>query len=122
MYAGKSVFAQLTDLIHPEQFRRCVRHYDGDYKVKPFSCWNEFLCMAFGQLTFRESPRDVEICLRSCPNQLCQLGLRGELSRSVLADANLERDCAFIMIWPNSWSGAPVCSSSLSDFAKSDFI
>ena len=53
MYAGKLVFAQLTDLIHPEQFGRCVRRYHGDYKIKTFSCWSQFLCMAFGQLTFR---------------------------------------------------------------------
>ena len=92
MYAGKLVFAQLTDLIHPEQFRRCVRRYKGDYKVKSFSCWNQFLCMAFGQLTFRESLRDVETCLRSRPDQLYHLGLRGEVSRSVLSDANRERD------------------------------
>ncbi len=92
MYAGKLVFAQLTDLIHPEQFRRCVQRYKGDYKVKSFSCWNQFLCMAFGQLTFRESLRDVETCLRSRPDQLYHLGLRGEVSRSVLSDANRERD------------------------------
>ncbi len=92
MHAGKLVFAQLTDLIHPEQFRRCVRRYDGDYKVKTFSCWNQFLCMAFGQLTFRESLRDVETCLRSRQDQLYHLGIRGEVSHSTLADANRERD------------------------------
>lgn len=92
MFAGKLVFAQLTDLIHPEQFRRCVRRYHGDYKVKTFSCWNQFLCMAFGQLTFRESLRDVETCLRSRHDQLYHLGIRGEVSRTVLADANRERD------------------------------
>jgi Domain of unknown function (DUF4372)/Transposase DDE domain len=92
MYAGKLVFAQLIDLIHPEQFRRCVRRYRGDYKVKTFSCWNQFLCMAFGQLTFRESLRDVETCLRSRQDQLYHLGMRGEVSRSALADANRERD------------------------------
>jgi hypothetical protein len=91
MYAGKLVFAQLTDLIHPEQFRRCVRRYKGDYKMKTFSCWSQFLCMAFGQLTFRESLRDVETCLRSRHDQLYHLGIRGEVSRSVLADANRER-------------------------------
>jgi hypothetical protein len=92
MYAGKLVFAQLTDLIHPEQFHRCVRRYRGDYKVKTFSCWNQFLCMSFGQLTFRESLRDVETCLRSRGDQLYHLGIRGEVARSVLADANRERD------------------------------
>ena len=91
MYAGKLVFAQLTELIHPEQFRRCVCRYHGDYKVKTFSCWSQFLCMAFGQLTFRESLRDVETCLRSRHDQLYHLGIRGEVSRSVLADANRER-------------------------------
>jgi hypothetical protein len=92
MYAGKLVFAQLTNLIHPEQFHRCVRRYQGDYKVKSFSCWSQFVCMAFGQLTCRESLRDVATCLRSRPDQLYHLGIRGEVSRSVLADANRERD------------------------------
>ena len=92
MHSGKLVFAQLTDLVHPEQFRRCVRRYSGDYKIKTFSCWNQFLCMAFGQLTFRESLRDVETCLRSRRDQLYHLGIRGEVSHSTLADANRERD------------------------------
>lgn len=92
MHVGKLVFAQLTDLIHPEQFRRCVRRYNGNYKVKTFSCWSQFLCMAFGQLTYRESLRDVETCLRSRQDQLYHLGIRGEVSHSTLADANRERD------------------------------
>lgn len=92
MHVGKLVFAQLIDLIHPQQFRRCVRRYQGDYKVKTFSCWSQFLCMAFGQLTYRESLRDVETCLRSRRAQLYHLGIRGEVSHSTLADANRERD------------------------------
>src|SRR5436853_749045 len=92
MYAGKLIFAQVTDLVHPEQFRRCVRRYNGEHKVKTFSCWNQFLCMAFGQLTFRESLRDVATCLRSRPDQLYHLGIRGDVSHSTLADANRERD------------------------------
>jgi len=92
MHTGKIVFAQLTDLIHPEQFHRCVRRYSGDYKVKTFSCWNQFLCMAFGQLTYRESLRDVETGLRSRQDQLYHLGIRGNISHSTLADANRERD------------------------------
>lgn len=92
MHTGKLVFAQLTDLIHPEQFRRCVRRYAGEYKVKTFSCWNQFLCMVFGQLTFRESLRDVATCLGSRQDQLYHLGIRGEVSHSTLADANRERD------------------------------
>src|SRR6266516_1502795 len=92
MHTGKLVFAQLTDLIHPEQFRRCVRRYDGEYKVKTFSCWNQFLFMAFGQLTFRESLRDLETCLHSRQYQLYHLGIRGEVFHRTLADANRERD------------------------------
>lgn len=92
MHTGKLVFAQLIDFIHPEQFRRCVRRYNGNYKIKTFTCWNQFLCMAFGQLTFRESLRDVETCLRSRQDQLYHLGIHGDVSHSTLADANRERD------------------------------
>jgi hypothetical protein len=92
MSTEKLVFAQLMDRIHPEQFRRCVRRYRGDYKVKSFSCWDQFLCMAFGQVTFRESLRDVEICLRSRQEQLYRLGIRGNVSDSTIADANRNRD------------------------------
>ena len=92
MNTGKLVFSQLTDLIHPEQFRRCVQRYDGNYKTKTFSCWDQFLCMAFGQLTYRESLRDIETCLRSRQAQLYHLGFHGSISHSTLADANLNRD------------------------------
>ncbi len=92
MNTGKLVFSQIFDLIHPEQFRRCVRRYEGDYKVKTFSCWTQFLCMGFGQLTYRESLRDIEACLRSRQHQLYHLGFQGPLSHSTLADANQERD------------------------------
>ena len=92
MNSGKLVFAQLMELVHPEQFRRCVARYKGEYKVKSFSCWDQFLCMAFGQLTFRESLRDIEACLRSRREQLYPFGMRGEISHSTLADANANRD------------------------------
>lgn len=92
MNSGKLVFAQLMELVHPEQFRRCVARYKGEYKVKSFSCWDQFLCMAFGQLTFRESLRDIEACLRSRREQLYHFGMRGEISHSTLADANANRD------------------------------
>lgn len=78
--------------IHPQMFRRCVQRYGGDYKVRSFSCWDQFLCMAFGQLTFRESLRDIEVCLRARGNQLYHLGIRSVVSRSTLADANESRD------------------------------
>lgn len=92
MYSGKLVFAQLTSYLPIKAFRRCVKKYRGDHKVKSFSCWDQFLCMAFAQLTFRESLRDIESCLRSLRNKLYHMGLRCKVSRSTLADANEKRD------------------------------
>lgn len=92
MHSGKFVLAQLLDWIHPQQFQRCVTRYGGDYKVRRFSCWDQFLCLAFAQLTYRESLRDIEACLRSRRPQLYHLGLRGEVSRTTVADANESRD------------------------------
>jgi hypothetical protein len=92
MLTGKIVFAQVTDRIHPEQFRRCVTRYQGDYKVRNFSCWDQFLAMAFAQLTYRESLADIEICLRSHQDQLYRLGFRSAVAHSTLADANASRD------------------------------
>ena len=65
MFSGKTIFSQVVELIHPQQFRRCVVRYRGDYKVKAFSCWDQLLCTAFAQLTFRESLRDIEDCLKA---------------------------------------------------------
>ena len=70
MRSGKLVFAQITDLIHPEQFRRCVARYEGNYRIWRFSCWDQFLAMAFAQLTYCESLADLEVCLRSHRDQL----------------------------------------------------
>jgi len=92
MYVEKYSFSQLTDFIHREQFQRGVRRYSGNYKVKSFSCWDQFLCMAFGQLTYRDSLADIETCLRSRQPQLYHLGIRGRVSHSTLADANQNRD------------------------------
>ena len=92
MYSGKLVFAQLTSYLPIKAFRRCVKKYRGDHKVKSFSCWDQFLCMAFAQLTFRESLRDIESCLRSLRNKLYHMGIRCKVSRSTLADANEKRD------------------------------
>ena len=92
MLADKYVFSQLMEFIHLEQFQRGVRRYRGDYKIKSFSCWDQFLCMAFGQLTYRDSLADIETCLRSRQSQLYHLGFRGHVSHSTLADANLNRD------------------------------
>lgn len=92
MYSGKAVFAQLVEWIHPEQFRRCVTRYRGHYKVRHFSCWDQFLAMSFAQVTFRESLADIEICLRSRRDQLYHLGFRSSVAHSTLAEANASRD------------------------------
>lgn len=92
MNSQPTVFSQLTHWIHPQQFQRCVDRYRGMYKVQNFSCWDQFLCMAFAQLTYRESLRDIEACLRSRGNQLYHMGIRGHVARSTLADANEVRD------------------------------
>jgi len=70
MNAGKTVFAQLMDFIPTYEFSRCVDRYQGNYKVSRFSCWDQFLCMAFAQLTYRESLRDIETCLRALGSRL----------------------------------------------------
>jgi hypothetical protein len=92
MYAGKLVFAQLMEYAPWHTFRRLVAKYRGDFNVRTFSCLDQFLCMAFAQLTFRESLRDIVTCLRAQPMKLYHLGIRGKISRSALADANEERD------------------------------
>jgi hypothetical protein len=78
--------------VSPERFRRCVARYKGNYKVSEFSCWDQFLAMAFAQITYRENPSDVEICLRSRRDQLFHMGFRSSVARSTLADANRVRD------------------------------
>ena len=92
VFQGKTIFSQVVERIHPQQFRRCVARYRGHYKVKSFSCWDQFLCMAFAQLTFRESLRDIEDCLSARSDQLYHLGFRSRVCRSTLADANEVRD------------------------------
>jgi len=92
MYSGKLIFSQIMDYLPMHEFRRCVNRYRGNYQVKSFSCWNQYLCMAFAQLTYRESLRDIETCLRSVPNKFYHMGFRGRVSRSTLADANESRD------------------------------
>jgi len=92
MYTGKTVFSQIMDYLPMHEFRRCVNRYRGNYQVKRFSCWDQYLCMAFAQFTYRESLRDIEACLRSIRNKLYHMGIRGKVSRSTLADANENRD------------------------------
>jgi len=92
MYSGQTVFAQLMDFAPSHEFRRCVERYRGNHKVKSFSCWDQFLCMAFAQLTYRESLRDIEACLRASGSKLYHVGIRGKVSRNTLAHANETRD------------------------------
>jgi hypothetical protein len=92
MNAGKSIFSQLTEFLPTQEFRQCVARYQGDYKLQSFSCWDQFLCMAFAQLTYRESLRDIEACLRSQQAKLYHMGIRGRVSRNTLANANSVRD------------------------------
>jgi hypothetical protein len=89
---GKLVFSQLIEFVPIKKFRQCVKRYGGDHRVRNFTCWDQFLCMAFAQLTYRESLRDIEICLRTKSKKLYHLGIRGKISRSTLADANDKRD------------------------------
>jgi len=92
MHSGQYVLSQLLDYIHGEQFHRCVNRYNGDYKVQHFSCWQQFVCLVFAQLTWRESLRDIEACLNARVGQLYHLGLRAPVKRSTLADALAARD------------------------------
>jgi Domain of unknown function (DUF4372)/Transposase DDE domain len=92
MNRGRTMFAQVMDFLPLAEFRRCVERYRGDYKVQSFSCWDQFLCLAFAQLTGRESLRDIEACLRSQRAKLYHMGFRGRISRNTLAHANETRD------------------------------
>ena len=92
MNSGKSIFSQLMGFLPTYEFRQRVERYQGNYKLKSFSCWDQFLCMAFAQLTYRESLRDIEACLRAQQTKLYHLGIRGQVSRNTLAHANSVRD------------------------------
>jgi len=86
------IFSQLMDFLPSQEFRRCVDRYKGNYKLQRFSCWDQFLCMAFAQLTYRESLRDIEACLRSAGTKLYHMGIRNRVARNTLANANQVRD------------------------------
>ena len=92
MNPGQPIFSQIITSIHPQQFTRCVERYEGNYKVKSFTCWDQFLCMAYAQLSGRESLRDTVDCLCAWPERLYHLGIRGPVCRTTLADANEHRD------------------------------
>ena len=88
---SQTVFSQLMDFLPRYEFDKCVKRYDGNYKVQEFSCWRQFLCIAFAQLTYRESLRDIETCLRAMSSKLYHMGIQG-VARTTLANANKTRD------------------------------
>lgn len=92
MNTDKTVFSQIMDFLPLYEFRRCVTRYQGNYRIRTFSCLDQYLCMAFAQLTYRESLRDIEVCLRSVRSKLYHMGIRGKIARATLADANENRD------------------------------
>ena len=92
MLPGRTIFAELISHVSPRTFRTCVDRYHGDQKSSRFSCWDQYLCMAFAQLTYRESLRDIEACLRAVQPKLYHVGIRARVARSTLADANEHRD------------------------------
>ena len=92
MYTGKLIFSQVTDFLPMHSFRQCVERYQGHHKVKSFSCLDQYLCMVFAQLTYRESLRDIEACLRAQSNKLYHMGIRSKVARNTLANANKKRD------------------------------
>src|SRR6516225_11475898 len=92
MNTGRTVFSQLMDYLPTYEFQKCVNRYSGDYRSRNLSCRDQFLAMAFAQLTYRESLRDIETCLRSIGGKLYHMGFRSTVARSTLADANESRD------------------------------
>jgi hypothetical protein len=92
MNQGRTVFSQVISFLPDREFRRCVERYQGDIRLHGFSCWDQYLAMAFAQLTYRESLRDIEACLHSMQGKLYHLGFRGKVARSTLADANESHD------------------------------
>jgi hypothetical protein len=92
MNTGKTVFSQVVSQLPIHHLRQCIARYRGNHKVKHFSCYDQYLCMVFAQLTFRESLRDIEACLRAQKSKLYHMGVRGGISRNTLANANKVRD------------------------------
>ena len=92
MNAGKAVLAQIMDFVSKYEFSKSVNKYNGNYKVKTFTCWEQFIVMSFAQLTYRESLRDIEACLQAISNKLYHCGVKSKVAKSTLADANESRD------------------------------
>jgi hypothetical protein len=105
MHQWRTVFSQVLDFLPRKSFRTCVKRYNGNYRIRSFSCYEQFLCMAFAQLTYRESLRDTVLCLRAMHHKLHNIGIQCKVARSTLADANEKRNwriyCDFAQVLIN---------------------
>lgn len=106
MNTEKTIFAQLLSFLPKYEFDKCVNRYKGNYRVRTFTCWEQFIVMCFAQLTYRDSLRDIETCLRAMQTKLYHIGLRSKISKSTIADANESRDwrifadfCHYLIGW-----------------------
>jgi hypothetical protein len=116
MYSGRIIFSQLMDYLPKYEFGKCVERYHGNYRAKKFTCLEQYYCLAFAQLTYRESLRDIEVCLRAIPSKRYHMGIRTRIARSTLADANETRD------WRIYADFAQVLISTARElYAKDDF-
>jgi signal transduction histidine kinase len=102
MNLGKTIFSQLMEFLSQYEFQKCVKRHQGNYKIKSFSCWSQFLCMSFAQLTYRESLRDIQVCLRGIQQKLYHLGFRGNISRDVMPAEEREGAQGYFMKLVNS--------------------
>ena len=91
MNQGKYVFAQIFDFVYKYEFDKCIDKYNGNYRVKTFKCWEQFLVMSFAQFTYRDSLRDIELCLNGMKSRLYHCGIRSNVARNTLAKANEKR-------------------------------
>lgn len=98
---SKTVFSQIMEHIPKYEFDKRVSKYNGNYKVRTFTCWDQFLCMSFAQLTYRESLRDIEACLTAQPNKLYHMGIKGTVAKSNLARANEKESGVFMQTLHN---------------------
>src|ERR1039457_6645723 len=110
MNQGRTVFSQLLSFLPDREFRRCVARYAGDARPRGFSCWDQYLSMAFAQLTYRDGLRDIVACLRSLGGKLYHMGFHGRVARSTLADANDSHDWSWRMSWAAGVSARSVSS------------
>ena len=110
MNTGRTVFSQLIDHVPGKQFQKAVARYHGDAHLRGFSCWDQYLAMTFAQLTYRESLRDIEACLRSMGGKLYHMGFRGKVARTTLADALT----GFRHMIPTHWCPAKFCRNTIS--------